>query len=148
MTHKVLATKAVQEKLLYGTSNSGKKGASTLRRMFHDLLVFFAHTYADVFGISKGPPLHDPIAVAVVLFDNGAGNIAFDDGDGERFNIDIVTNRPHSDQDIERGQVGRTCLREAKGARVRIPRGLEVGRFWDIVEECLQRADDLLASTN
>lgn len=141
MTHKVLATKAVQEKLLYGISESGEKGASTLRRMFYDLLLFFAHTYADVFGIPEGPPLHDPIAVAVVLSDIGAEKISFDDGDGERFSVDVVTDGKHSDQDIERGQVGRTCIRKAEWAGVRIPRGLDVGRFWDVVEECLERAE-------
>ena len=35
--------------------------------MLHDLLTFFAHTYASVFGITAGPPLHDPLAVAVLL---------------------------------------------------------------------------------
>ncbi|KAL8935342.1 MAG: hypothetical protein Q9216_005472 [Gyalolechia sp. 2 TL-2023] len=148
VTHKVLATPAVQEKLLYGTSKRGEKGASTLRRMLYGLLDFFAHTYADEFGLSEGPPLHDPIAVAVVLFDVGAEHLAFDDGGGERFSVDVVTNGSHSGQDIERGQVGRTCVRETKGASVRIPRGLEVGRFWDMVEECLQRADELLISKN
>lgn len=141
VTHKVLATKAVQEKLLYGISKSGEKGALTLRRMFHDLIGFFAHTYADVFGISEGPPLHDPIAMAVVLFDIGAENLAFDDGDGERFDVDVVTDGQHSDQDTKRGQVGRTCVRKAEGAGVRIPRGLDVGRFWEVIEECLQRAE-------
>ena len=108
--------------------------------MFHDLLVYFAHTYADVFGILEGPPLHDPVAVAVVLFDIGVGNLAFDDVGGERYSVDIVTDGMHSDQDRERGQVGRTKILKANGGKVRIPHGLNVGRFWDVIEGCLQQA--------
>ncbi|KAL8831413.1 MAG: hypothetical protein Q9170_005294, partial [Blastenia crenularia] len=145
VTHQVLATNAVQDELLYGSWKPGDKSASKLRRMFHDLLIFFAHTYADVFGISEGPPLHDPVAVAVVLHDMGAESLAFDDHDGERFNVDVVTDGRHSDRDEERGQVGRTLVRQATSAGVRIPHGLDVGRFWDVVEECLQRADEFLA---
>ncbi|KAI4120791.1 MAG: hypothetical protein LQ338_006765 [Usnochroma carphineum] len=148
LTHTVLATKAVQENLLYGSSDARGKGASNVRKVFHDLLVFYAHTYADVFGISAGPPLHDPLAVAVVLFDIGAEELAFDDRDGERFNVEIVTDGKHSDWDAERGQVGRTMIWESNGPKVRIPHGLDVGRFWDVIEECLQRVDRLLALKN
>ncbi len=35
--------------------------------MLHDLLTFFAHTYAAKFGLVHGPPLHDPLAIAVLL---------------------------------------------------------------------------------
>lgn len=41
-------------------------------------------------------------------------------------------------------QCGRTVVRkvEGKGAEgVRIPRGLDVGRFWEIVNLCLRRAE-------
>lgn len=91
LTHQVLATQEVQQLLLHGTplppalppSTTSSPPApllptsadpapsqsqpSTLRRMLHDLLTFFAHTYASVFGITAGPPLHDPLAVAVLL---------------------------------------------------------------------------------
>lgn len=146
VTHQVLATKAVQEKLLYGLSNTEGKRTSRVRQMFHDLLVFFAHTYSDVFGLVEGPPLHDPLAVAVVLFDIGAEDLAFDDRDGERWNVDVVTDGKHSEWDAERGQAGRIIIWESMGPRVRIPNGLDVGRFWDVVERCLQRVDRLLAS--
>ncbi|KAL8716847.1 MAG: hypothetical protein Q9225_005862 [Loekoesia sp. 1 TL-2023] len=115
VTHQVLATKSVQERVLYGSSSLGQTNVTNVRQMFYDLLVFFAHTYADVFGISEGPPLHDPVAVAVVLSEIGAENLAFDDGGGERFNVDVVTDGAHSDSDTERGQVGRTVIWEANG---------------------------------
>ncbi len=146
ITHLVLATKPVQEKLLYGSLNPEEKETSDVRRMFHDLLIFFAQTYADVGGIPEGPPLHDPLAVAVVLFDIGAERLDFNYADGERFNIDVVTDGMHSNREEVRGQVGRTSIRGPNGPKIRIPRGLDVGAFWSIIEECLQRVDKLLAS--
>ncbi|KAI4191563.1 MAG: hypothetical protein LQ346_004750, partial [Caloplaca aetnensis] len=146
VTHLVLATKPVQDKLLYGSSNPEEKETSDVRRMFHDLLIFFAHTYADVGGIPEGPPLHDPLAVAVVLFDVGAGRLDFNYGDGERFNVDVVTDGMHSNREEVRGQVGRTSIKGPNGPKLRIPRGLDVGAFWSMIEECLQRVDELLAS--
>jgi len=64
VTHLVLATKGVQSLLLNGKNG---KGETTLRVMLVELLTFFAKTYVEVFGITEGPPLHDPLAVAVVL---------------------------------------------------------------------------------
>ena len=45
---------------------------------------FFAGTYAEVFSITAGPPLHDPLAVAAAIYPE-----IFDDKDGERFQVDI-----------------------------------------------------------
>lgn len=53
ITHTVLATKEVLERVLHGERGQ----ASPLRQMMHDLLVFFAHTYSQVFGLTAGPPL-------------------------------------------------------------------------------------------
>ena len=111
--------------------------------MLHDLLTFFAHTYSDVFGLTAGPPLHDPIAVAVVLFDQAEEDPRFDDGGGERWQVKIVTEGLHSDLEEEQGQVGRTIATKVigSGGGVRIPRGLDVQRFWAVIELCIQRAE-------
>jgi uridine nucleosidase len=68
VTHQVLASKEVQNLLLRGrnfeeseTMDKPEK-PSTLRTMFVELLNFFSHSYATVFGITEGPPLHDPLA--------------------------------------------------------------------------------------
>ncbi|KAK8125289.1 uncharacterized protein PG998_001048 [Apiospora kogelbergensis] len=75
LTHLVLATQDVNELLLYGP-NAGVKegrGKTDLRVMLVELLNFFAGTYStdpqsrDAFGIVEGPPLHDPLAVAIAL---------------------------------------------------------------------------------
>lgn len=112
--------------------------------MLHDLLMFFAHTYADVFGLVGGPPLHDPLAVAVILADNMEHGVDFDDRGGERWLVDVVTDGLHSEVDEERGQVGRTRVSrvESGGGGVRIPRGLDVGAFWALMEGCVGRAEE------
>lgn len=116
MTHQVCATKEVREMLL---------GEGTrLRRMFFELLMFFAETYEREFGLKEGPPLHDPLAVAVVLD-------SFED-DGSRWNIEVVR---VGEQD------GRTVLNEAKEG-VFVPRKVDVKKFWDLIEYCMARADE------
>jgi uridine nucleosidase len=168
VTHLVLATPDVQRLLLWGKEGVKEgKGKSTLRRMLTELMTFFANTYADVFGITDGPPLHDPLAVAAV-FDGIVGvEIPFYDfeskgtgveeglgsgaggkkGRRERYEVKIVTEGSH--EDAQKGaETGRTIVRLLPEGEegVKIPRGLEVGRFWKVLEECLERADEINAA--
>lgn len=155
LTHQVIATKDVREGLLrkpaeYNGSAHPEVEATplTLRALLHDLLIFFGSTYADVYGFTSGPPLHDPIAVAVLLIDACHDEpLGFDDRGGERWHVDVVTDGLHSDRSDERGQVGRTRVRKAAIGEggVRIPRGIDVKHFWAIIERCVQRAEILLA---
>ena len=115
-----------------------------LRQLFHQILVFFAHTYRDIFGLSKGPPLHDPLAVATLL-DGLSEVIGFDDRGGERWHVNVVTDGLHSNLDSERGEVGRTVITKAEEGGVRIPRGVDVHRFWELVERCMQRAEQAIS---
>ncbi|KAL9610683.1 MAG: hypothetical protein Q9167_004631 [Letrouitia subvulpina] len=138
LTHQVLATKDVQQLVLYGSSASSGVGSSKIRHMYHDLLLFFAHTYAEVFGITAGPPLHDPLAVAVILSDE---MLLFDDRGGERWHVDVVIQGVHSDVDEERGQLGRTKISKVEQGGVRIPRGLDIPVFWNVVDKCLKIAE-------
>lgn len=149
VTHLVLATKDVQSLLL-----NGKDGASTttLRRMLVELLTFFANTYADVFGIIEGPPLHDPLAVAVVLDGIAGVEIPFYDFDGvggrrERYDVHVITEGSHEDAKAG-AETGRTVVRLLPEGEegVKIPRGLDVGRFWQVLEDCLERADEVNAN--
>lgn len=109
--------------------------------MFHDLLLFFAHTYSEVYGLTKGPPLHDPIAVAVLLETIARPLIEFKDAGGERWHVNIVTDGLHSRDDQERGQVGRTVVTRSDKSGVRIPRAMNVASFWAVMESCLQNAE-------
>jgi uridine nucleosidase len=149
VTHQVLATKEVQE--LLGGSKSSKP--STLRQMLLELLNFFANTYSEVFGITAGPPLHDPLAVAVILdglkdievpfYDHKTG----EEGRRERYHVEVLTEGSHEDALGGLTQTGRTIakLLDEGEQGVKIPRSLDVQRFWQLLEECLSRADEVNA---
>ena len=119
--------------------------AKNLRQMFHDLLLFFAHTYSDVYGLTQGPPLHDPIAVAVLLEDVMGSNMGFDAGGGERWDVSVVTDGLHSRHDEERGQAGRTVVTKSEHGGVRIPRSIQVESFWRVIERSLQAAESAIS---
>jgi uridine nucleosidase len=124
--------------------------ASTLRPMLHELVMFFASTYAHVYGLTSGPPLHDPIAVVAILSDQPFDRLGFDDGDGERWHVRVITDGLHSHSSDQRGQVGRTVATVAplhKGG-VRIPRSLNVECFWETVEDCIRRAEKVLSRSS
>ncbi|KAI1142778.1 Inosine/uridine-preferring nucleoside hydrolase [Hypoxylon sp. FL0543] len=160
LTHLVLATKEVQDMLLYGPSspdggNEGVpregRGKSDLRVMLVELLNFFAHTYRDVFGIVEGPPLHDPLAVAAILTGT-EHEIPFYDYDPkspegprrhERFAVEVVTEGTLEDALHRGAPTGRTLVKllPPGSEGVRIPRGLDIPLFWKVIEECCERAD-------
>lgn len=121
------------------------KKPSNLRQMLHDLLTFFSKTYVEVFGITDGPPLHDPVALAAIL-------------PTDEISWDIETVRVHvscNDDD----QVGRTLKRprnqevnEVRGEQlgapgelvetlVKIPRSCDVTAFWSVILTSVAQAD-------
>lgn len=105
---------------------------------------------SDTFGITAGPPLHDPIAVAAVLI--GTENeIPFFEWDAkhsqppehnERFEVTVITEGTFDEAKAGK-QTGRTLakllLLGEEG--VRIPRGVDTAKFWQVIEECIERAD-------
>jgi uridine nucleosidase len=126
--------------LLYGSDKSTHtdKTLSSLRALFAQIMSFFAGTYAEVFSITEGPPLHDPLAVAAAIDPD-----IFDDKEGERFQVDIVTEGIHSSNQAEVGQLGRTKVTKLQAGEggCRIPRGVDLAKFWESTESALQRAD-------
>ncbi|EXJ95917.1 DNA glycosylase [Capronia coronata CBS 617.96] len=131
VTHQAYANPDVQNTLLHGAH-----GPTRLRTMFNELLMFFAERYADVYDLTQGPPLHDPIAVAVLLGTqmDEAMRIGFNDRGGERWNVDVV---------LEGEQLGRTVATKAEsGKGVTIPRSLDLAQFWRSLESCMARADE------
>ncbi len=145
VTHLVLATKDVQKLLLEGKRGQGK---TTLRVMLVELLTFFANTYAEVFGITHGPPLHDPLAVAVVLDGIEGIEIPFHDfkegGKRERYAVHVITEGSHEEAQAG-AETGRTVVRllDEGEEGVKIPRGLDIPRFWSVLGDCLERADEV-----
>ncbi|KAF2676130.1 Inosine/uridine-preferring nucleoside hydrolase [Lentithecium fluviatile CBS 122367] len=146
LSHQVLGTKAVRHTLLYGsdqpldpsTADTGRT-PSPVRALFTQIMAYFAGTYAEVFSITEGPPLHDPLAVSAAI-DPGI----FDDKGGERFNIDVVTEGVHSVDQKDVGELGRTKATKLPPGEsgCRIPRGVNLGKFWASIESCLKRADE------
>lgn len=127
LSHQVCASQKVREDLLYSKLRSHR--STRLRQMFYELLVFFAKTYEEVFGLKDGPPLHDPLAVAVLL--TGLEPTLFNDQKYERYEVEVVTG---GEQD------GRTVISSVDEG-VFIPRAVNVERFWDIIEKCMEAAD-------
>jgi uridine nucleosidase len=121
--------------------------------MLFDLLVFFASTYESVFGLTSGPPLHDPLAVAVVLStlnptfpkQHPGQALKFDDRNGERFTVDVVTEGLHGTDAELAGALGQSRVTPTEQG-VAIPRGVDLAAFWDLILLCLQRADDCNAA--
>ena len=148
LSHQVIATEQVRAKLLKSEIDKDEDKlpaqlARNLRPLFNDLLCFFAATYRKYSGLVEGPPLHDPIAVAAVL---NQADLAIDDRGGERWDVRIVTEGEHSDDPEKRGQVGRTVVtrKQAGEAGVRIPRGMDVERFWQLIDDALTSAESQL----
>ncbi|KAL1653935.1 Uridine nucleosidase 1 [Didymella pomorum] len=142
LTHQVLGTKEIRRTLLYGQRVGFEvdttRVPSALRALFAQIIAFFAGTYAEVFSITEGPPLHDPLAVAAAIYPE-----IFDDRNGERFRVDIVTEGKHSLNQSEVGELGRTkvsALPQGEGG-CRIPRGVDLDKFWGLTEDALKRAD-------
>lgn len=107
---------------------------------------------SDVFGITAGPPLHDPLALAAVLTGTPE-EIVFYDWDGvksqgtkhnERFDVTVITEGTAEEAQRGEKQTGRTIANvlPAGEAGVRIPRGVDVDQFWQVIEECIERADE------
>ncbi|KAL1961342.1 hypothetical protein VTO42DRAFT_70 [Malbranchea cinnamomea] len=156
LTHQVLATAKVQSLILQTEGQDAAAQATkptVLRQILHALLLFFANTYDTVFGIDAGPPLHDPVAVAVLLSNINSNQKApllqFDDNDGERFLVEVVTDGVHGTDPVLTGQLGRTLVKpvsDPKAGGVAIPRGVDVDTFWDMILDCLRRADECNAA--
>lgn len=65
----------------------------------------------------------------------------------ERFEVTVVTEGTLEEAASGKTQTGRTIAKVLPpGSRgVRIPRGCDTQKFWDVIEECMQHADALNA---
>jgi uridine nucleosidase len=151
VTHQVRVTKDIQKLLLYGKLGD-ESTPSTLRIMLVELVNFFSKTYDDIFGISDGPPLHDPLAVAAIFdgikeFEIPFYDVRYDEDSGkevkERWHVDVDTRGTHEDALRGLTQTGRTRLKAlpAGEAGVKVPRSLDVAKFWSVLEDCVEMAD-------
>ena len=108
--------------------------------------------------------MHDPLAVAVILDMLGIEPMGFrysspvhrdehpvdksgknNKGESEdRWAVEVVVDGKHCEDVKESGQLGRTIVRTVEKGQsgVRIPRGLDVERFWTVLRECVDRAEE------
>lgn len=163
LTHQFLATAEIQHALRFGfdfkysSSDSASSNnytpatttITTVRKLYSQILTFFAKTYADVFGLTQGPPAHDPLAVAAVLqpdlfFANTTGT-GTGTGNGERFAVQVIIDGEHGASDHVRSNSGSQCgrtvatLLPAHELGVRIPRSLDAEKVWRMLDDCLAR---------
>jgi uridine nucleosidase len=115
-----------------------------VRRLFLEIITFFAATYEQKFGMTGGPPLHDPVAVAAVFAPE-----MFDDLDGERYEVYVVREGDDSVLDHSRkqsnvGQCGRTILKllPEGSAGVRVPRTLQIPEFWHLINLAIESVSE------
>ena len=116
--------------------------ASNIRQLFADLLDYFAAAYRNVFDLTEGPPLHDPIAVAVLLDEK---ELLFERKTGDRYYIDVVTDGAHSKKPEEHGQAGRTIaslVPPTEAGGVRIPQAVDTKRLWELIDNALTVAEE------
>lgn len=116
--------------------------------LYRPLLILHRH----VFGIQEGSPLHDPIAVAAVLIGT-PDEIPFLEWSeeksehpqhDERFKVTIITEGTFEEAKAGTSQTGRTIAKAVPIGEggVRIPRGVDVARFWQAIEACISSADE------
>lgn len=142
LTHLVRGTREVQSRL-FGCHRQvdyvdKTRKLSSVRSLMQEIMNFFAATYEAQFGLIDGPPLHDPLAVWVVLEPERWG-----DGGGERWDVDVVVEaghyHPHKNPDSHVGQI--VVKPSDTGSGVRIPRIMDIGLFWSRIDEALRAAE-------
>lgn len=121
--------------------------------LFTEHFLLFIDRNRHLFGVNEGYPVHDPVAVAAVLIGT-AEEIPFYEWHekksaqpkhNERFDVTVDTKGSFEAARAGTAQTGRTVATALKPGEegVRIPRSLDVDRFWKEIELCLSRADDI-----
>jgi len=126
VTHTALVTEDVLSRVRGGTPDAPR---TRFRDTVANLLMFFAATYANVFGFHSGPPLHDPVAVAYVL----APELFVT----EMARIDVECESP-----LSYGQtVWDRWKQSGRAANVRVTRSMDVSSFWHLMVSAIASAD-------
>ncbi|ODQ56527.1 non-specific ribonucleoside hydrolase rihC [Saitoella complicata NRRL Y-17804] len=124
LTHTAIATPEVLKRM--GTPRT------PFRTMLVELATFFADTYARVFNVTSGPPMHDVCCIAYVLRP--------DSFETKLMRVDVVTAAS------EPSVIGRTVCHVwgqsdlVKNVKVAMKMDVEV--FWEMVLDAVERADN------
>lgn len=86
--------------------------------------------------------------MAVILDGLGPDCVNFKDPSNERWHVTVVTDGRHSEITTETGQLGRTIIKSADPGEggVRIPRWMDKERFWSVIKQCLELAEETVAA--
>lgn len=71
--------------------------------------------------------------------------LKFDDRGGERFSVNVITDGLHGTDIALVGSLGRSVV-EANPNAVCIPRGVDLDAFWNMINDCIKRADECNAA--
>ncbi|KAH8822023.1 uridine nucleosidase [Xylogone sp. PMI_703] len=110
LTHQACAVAEVRQRLL-----NGRHGATRLRTTFYELIMFYHNSYASCTETKSGPPLHDILAVAALLFNHADTELNIDtlNYSQERWSINVI---------LSGKQVGRTVVTPSPDEGSIIPR--------------------------
>ncbi|SPO24902.1 related to nucleoside hydrolase [Ustilago trichophora] len=91
-------------------SSVPQAGPSDLKRMLSSTLTFFAKTYASEFGFTRGPPVHDMLAIAYIIDPTLFYRRVPSPGDVP--NVGMFDADPHSNKDLYATSSARSRMQE------------------------------------
>lgn len=130
ITHKALVTPPIAKEI-----RGNQQDPPVVRQMLFELIEFFTRTYEKQFEFSQGPPLHDPLAIFVLLYLIRKDGIEFstpvpDIGlDFKRADIEIVQTGEH---------IGETVPKESPNGTY-ICYKADFDLFWKMLLESLNQ---------
>lgn len=146
LTHTALANESVRSSIW---SPKGSQN-SALRRSFHDILMFYFATYEKKFQNHEGPPVHDPLAVFLLL-----PMIARESPLTAEFarEANVVFLHRYLDIETEGDRIGETSIRNGnmdpllnEEGGVSIGFSVNVPLFWSFIQDALELADEQVAA--
>lgn len=122
VTHTAILDEPTEKKILNAPNTT------PLRKMLYELMVFFKETYVKEQGFIQGPPIHDPLAVVVLLEEYGVEDMGIK---SIRYDIDTV----------EEGELEGKLQYKENDNGVKVVMGLNVDKFWEIILKVIETAD-------
>ncbi|KAF8630629.1 hypothetical protein AX15_002780 [Amanita polypyramis BW_CC] len=136
VTHTVIATKSVQDRIL-GRSPSDPEGAtSKLRHILSTLVGFFTESNKATFGFMDGPPLHDLLTIAYVSRPDLFKSIR------HRVDVELTGNHTVGETVVDIWNY-RTCDDSwgSNGKNCMVAQTVDVPAFFELLDECIVRCD-------
>ena len=124
--------------LLQGTDCTSGKEPTKTRKLFDEILKYFTETYAKAFGITEGPPMHDPVAVFAAMNPD-----AFHGSEGDFYAVLVDSFTGYTVPSRRTAGCGKTVLRRLREHElgIKIPTSFDIDIFWKQIETSLSIAD-------